>query len=488
MSSDTSLPSSCCWILCGLLLVSSCSNVSTNARVTTERGSQATDGMISTANIVKTTIRATAIATLKQPFTTAHTGVAVIWQRPGDFIGRKLESLAPPAATPPAVPGTAEFEQELDRKKFPHAEPGTLKWLVDGSQFFPELDHEIAASRKSVDVQVYIFDNDDIGVRYADTLRQRATEIPVRVLFDDLGSTTAWSAAPETPGPPGFVPPDDMEDALNASGSAVAVRRTINPWLVCDHTKLFVFDSRSAILGGMNIGREYFSEWHDLMVRVEGPVVATLARDFNRTWRKAGPLGDFNWIRKPEVAPRPAPVAGSIPIRVLRTDSRKGRLEIIDAMLLAIRGARQRVWIENPYFSHDGISEACEDAARRGVDVRVIIPAAGDSAIMDAGNVATARGLINAGATVLRYPKMTHMKVMICDGWATAGSANLDILSLRINRELNLAFADPKTVRALEKAVFLPDFKRSRKMTLAETTPKDGDVGEVVAETLADQL
>ena len=83
---------------------------------------------------------------------------------------------------------------------------------------------------------------------------------------------------------------------------------------------------------------------------------------------------------------------------------------------------------------------------------------------------------------------MTHMKVMICDGWATAGSANLDILSLRINRELNIAFSDSTAMRALENAVFLPDFKRSRKMTLAETTPEDGDVGAIVAETLADHL
>ncbi len=476
------------WFLCSLLLVSSCSNVSNNARNTSEHESQATDGTISTANLVKTAFRATAIAALKQPITTARTGFAVIWQRPGDFIGRKLESLAPAPATPPAAPGTPEFEQELDTRRFPHAEPGTLKWLVDGPEFFPELDRQLAAARKSVDVQIYIFDNDDIGVRYADTLRNRAAEIPVRVLFDDLGSTTAWSAAPETPGPRGFVPPDDMEDALLAGNSAVAVRRIINPWLACDHSKLFVFDDRSAILGGMNIGREYFSEWHDLMVRVDGPVVATLARDFNRSWRKAGPLGDFNWIGKPEVPLRPAPVAGSIPIRVLRTDSRKGRVEILDAMLLAIRGARQRVWIENPYFSHDGISAACEDAARRGVDVRVILPAEGDSAIMDAGNLATARGLISAGATVLRYPKMTHMKVMVCDGWATAGSANLDILSMRINRELNIAFSDPKTVRALAKAVFLPDFKRSQRLTFAETTPPEGDVGTAVAETLADHL
>jgi cardiolipin synthase len=71
-------------------------------------------------------------------------------------------------------------------------------------------------------------------------------------------------------------------------GSKVKARRILDLWLTCDHTKLLVFDSRTAIIGGMNIGREYDSERHDLMVRVEGPVVQSLAREFSRAWRKAG--------------------------------------------------------------------------------------------------------------------------------------------------------------------------------------------------------
>lgn len=472
-------------LLCGFLLVTSCSHISTNARDTTERADQATDGLSSSGNIAKTALRATAIASIKQPFTTVRTGIAVLWQRPGDFLARKLGAVAYSRATVPSVPGTPEFERELDRHCSHKAQPGSLKWLVDGPGFFPELDRQLAAAKSSVDVQIFIFDNDDIGVRYADALRHRAAEVPVRVLFDDLGSTAAWAAAPETPRPGGFTPPGDMEDVLTTGKPAVAVRRTINPWLACDHTKLLVFDKRSAILGGMNIGREYFSEWHDLMVRVEGPVVATLAHDFARTWQRSGPAGDFGRLQLPARISPPVATDASFPIRVLRTDPAAGRHEILQAMLLAIRGAQKRVWIENPYFAHDGISAACEEAARRGVDVRVIIPTEGDSAIMDAGNLATARGLIAAGASVLRYPKMTHMKVMACDGWATAGSANLDLLSLRINRELNISFSDPSAIRSLENAVFLPDFRRSRKLTLADT---DAGLGEAVAEVLADHL
>lgn len=166
-------------------------------------------------------------------------------------------------------------------------------------------------------------------------------------MFDDLGSTFAHTSAPETPGPPGFVPPSDIHAYLQHQSKARA-RRTLNPWLSSDHTKLLVFDQRTAFLGGMNIGREYFSGWHDLMVGVEGPIVRPLSREFNRTWRKAGPWGDLALVRKPAIFERPKPVAGGVPLRILRTDLAEGRHEILEATLLAIRGARRRVWIETP--------------------------------------------------------------------------------------------------------------------------------------------
>lgn len=303
------------------------------------------------------------------------------------------------------------------------------------------------------------------------------------MLFDDFGSSSAYSAAPNTLGPRGFSPPSNMHAYLR-DHSQVRARRTLGPWLACDHTKLLVFDGRTAILGGMNIGREYFSEWHDLMVRVEGPVVRTLSGEFSRAWRKAGLLGDFALLRKPAIFRRPQPVAGGIPLRVLRTDPAEGRYEILDASLLAIRGARKRIWIENPYFAHDDLVMAVAAAARRGVDVRVILPATSDSSIMGGGNMATANGLIQAGAKVFIYPKMTHMKIMVCDDWVCFGSANLDTLSLRINRELNLAFFHHATVKELEETVFQPDFSRSRRIRLAETAA----LANGLAETIADQL
>ena len=467
-----------------LLLFPSCGSLRSNAFRSTDRLPQASDTVTGTGQLAVSSVRATGLAVVRQPATTLRTGLAMLWHRPREAVtgNLALDELAP-APQPAEIPGTPEFEALLDRKGMRHPQPGSLSWLVDGPGFFPELDRQIGKAKASIDLQVFIYDNDDVAVSYADKLKAKSEQVPVRVLFDDLGSTFAHTAAPETPGPPGFVPPVDIAFYLRAD-SKVRVRRSLNPWLICDHTKLLVFDQQTAILGGMNIGREYYSEWHDLMVKVEGPVVGSLGREFNRAWRKSGIWGDFSIFHYPKAIAVPQPGPRDFPIRLLRTDAGRGETDVLDATLLGIQAARKRIWIENPYFAHDETARALAAAARRGVDVRVILPERGDSTIMDAGNMATARGLIQAGAKVYRYPKMTHMKVMICDGWAHLGSANLDALSLRINRELNLAFSDATAIRSLENAVFLPDFRVSRLVKLEETQAPVAPL----AETIADQL
>ena len=467
----------------GSLLLASCGSLHSNADRSVERRPQASDSLTGNSRLAVSAFRSTSLAALRQPFTTVRTGLAVMWNRPREVVNGNLPVEIVPRPVPAEIPGTEDFERLLDEKGMPRRESGTLDWLVDGSAFFPELDRQLAAATQSVDLQFFIFDNDDIAVRYADRLKQRAEDLPVRILFDDLGSSFAHTAAPETPGPRGFEPPPDIARYLKHD-SKLQVRRTLNPWLVCDHTKLLVFDRRTAILGGMNMGREYYSEWHDLMVKVDGPIVGSLAREFSRAWRKSGPWGDLALLQKPAFLRHPSPVDGGVPLRLLRTDAARGQKQILEATLLAIRAARKRIWIENPYFAYDDIAQALASAARRGVDVRVIIPARGDSTIMDAGNLGTARAIIEAGGKVYRYPKMTHMKVMIADGWGCVGSANLDTLSMRINRELNLAFSDPDSLRRLENEVFRPDFRDSKRIRIEETSSPVAPLAEAIADQL----
>lgn len=465
------------------LLASSCATLEINATRSTEGKPQASDALTGGSQLAVTAFRATALAAVRQPVTTLTTGTAVFWHRTKEIVSGNLPG---PITSPPlqsGPPGTPEFEQLLDRRGLPRRESGRLTWLVDGPGFFPELDRQLTAAQRSVDIQFFIYDNDDIAVRYSDRLKQCAEKLPVRVLFDGFGSTSAHITAPTTPAPRGFAPPANIAAYLR-DGSKVRVRSSLNPWLVCDHTKLLVFDRRSAILGGMNMGREYYSEWHDLMVRIEGPIVATLAQEFNDAWRKAGPWGDFALFRKPRVFRRSPPLSDGVPLRLLRTDAARFQHDILEATLLAIRASRKRIWIENPYFAHDGIAHELAAAARRGVEVRVILPAQVNSAITDLANLGTSRTIIEAGGKVYRYPRMTHMKVMICDDWAQIGTANLDILSMRLNRELNVAFSDPATLRELEEKVFLPDFRVSKRVRLEETRA----LAAPFAEAIADQL
>ncbi len=464
-------------------ILSSCGSISTIAGHNARPRTQAVDAPTAGVKLTAAALRSTVLAAIRQPITTTRQGLAVFWHRPREIVAGNLPFNPFPIEPLPDAPGTASFERLLDKNKLPEPKAGSLKWLVDGPGFFGELDRQTAAAKKDIDIQVYIFDNDDVAVHYADSLRKRSEEVTVRVLYDDLGTTTAHLSSPRTLAPIGFNPPA-LVSAYLEDGSQVDVRRSLNPWLVADHTKLLVFDNRTAIIGGMNIGREYYSEWHDLMVRLEGPVVTTLAGHFQSNWRRNAPLGDLGLLsimrKLPEIPTSP----GDIPIRVIVTDPGVGKHEILDATLLAIQGARKRVWIETPYFASTEILQALESACRRGVDVRVIIPAAGDSAIMDLANLATARTIILAGGKVQRYPGMTHMKVMICDGWATVGSANLDTLSMRINRELNIAFSDPKAVRSLERAVFQPDFRRSKQIRLSDTESAIAPLAAIIATQL----
>jgi cardiolipin synthase A/B len=470
-------------LLLTVVALAGCSSLRPDTDAAGLRRPPANDPVTGGSALLLSAARTTVFSTARQPISTARIGLKVLWHRPREVIAANLPFKINP--TPPSLgaPGSEEFEQTLDARRFLTRRPGRLEWLVDGDEFFPELRRQIAAARNAIDFQIYIFDNDDIAVRYADLLKARSTEVPVRVLFDDLGSAFAHTRPPETASPAGFQTPADMAEYLRLD-SEIQVRRLLNPWLVADHSKLIVFDHQTAFIGGMNIGREYYSEWHDLMVRVEGPVVGTLTNDFARTWRKAGPLGDLWLFRTQKEIPTPAAVPGQFPVRILRTDPGRGSYDILHSTLLAIRAARTRIWIQNPYVASEEIRRALTTAARRGVDVRLILPGSGDSGIMDAANLITAGQLITAGAKVYQYPRMTHMKVMIFDDWASMGSANLDTLSLRINRELNLAFNEAAEIRRLEQKIFLPDFRASRLLQIDETQSLVAPLTKIIADQL----
>lgn len=352
------------------------------------------------------------------------------------------------------------FETQLDRISGTRQDRGRIRFLVDGSEYFGRLIESIENAQESIDIRTYIFDNDDFAVAMADELRQRSGEVRVRVMLDSIGNMLATQADPESL-PADHKRPLSMHMYMERD-SKVKVRNTTNPWFTGDHTKTTIVDGKTAFVGGMNIGREYRYEWHDMMMEVTGPVVDQLQFESDKAWSRSGMLGDFanaaRFLRgKQQRAGR-----DGYPVRVLQT--RNFNSQIHKAQIAAIQNAKRRILIENAYFSDDRIIYELAKARRRGVDVRVIIPSRGNHGPLNASNKVTINTLLKHGIRVYSYPGMSHIKAALYDGWMCVGSANFDKLSLKVNKELNLATSDPETVSALLRQVFIPDLLASREI------------------------
>jgi phosphatidylserine/phosphatidylglycerophosphate/cardiolipin synthase-like enzyme len=359
-----------------------------------------------------------------------------------------------------------EWEAYLDRATGTKRDLGAISFLIDGENFFPLFRRRMEEARESVHLRVCIFDNDDVAVGIADLLKRISGEVKVRVLADRLSTQTAGLALPTTL-PKGFTPPKSMPRYLRRD-SRVRVRAFLNPWLSSDHAKVFLIDRRFAYLGGMNIGREYRYEWHDMMVELEGPIVSALERDFRRAWAHAGVLGDLAYAGSAVSGPlRPEPRwrdTGRRRIELRRLYTRTGALQIRRAVLEGIRRAERLVYLENPYLYENAVAAALVEARRRGVDVRVVLPLGTDNPGGNSSNYVTANYLIENGVRVYIYPGMTHVKALIIDGWACLGSANFNHLSLRLNQEVNVATSDAATVERLRCELFEVDFKKSHEL------------------------
>jgi cardiolipin synthase len=376
------------------------------------------------------------------------------------------------------------WECDLDQLVCKNNDRGSMMPLIDGEVFFVSMIQAIPEARESIDIQLYIFDSDDYALRIADLLTKRSREIKVRVLIDCLGSITAGQVPPQSGYYSHRKPPFSIANYLRQD-SDIEVHALDNPWLTSDHTKLIVADHGKAYVGGMNIGREYRYEWHDMMVEVEGPIVGRLQKDFDKRWAFAGMGGDFAYAlasMKRESFTGPEERDDFIDIRPLYT--RTGSAQILRAQLAAIRQANSYIYIEQPYVSEDEIISELIAARRRGVDVRIILPTRNDSGFMDSANLVAAKAFINNGVRVYGYPGMTHVKAAIYDGWACVGSANFDKLSLRINQETDLATSDRGFVGKLRRDLFEADFARSKEWKEAQPV----NWTDYLSEFIADQL
>ena len=340
-----------------------------------------------------------------------------------------------------------------------------VELLRDGVEAYPAMLDAIAAAREQVLLEMYWFDSDRAGRRFADALVAAAARgVEVAVLYDSVGSFTADST---------------MFEELRRAGVVVLEFGPVAPWrrrfrlerlTRRDHRKILVVDGEVGFTGGCNLADAWLPlegggrGWRDDMVSVRGPAVRGLLRSVLGTWRQIGgpPL-----LRLRPSEPSAGPPTARMRVNVLAEASfLQARREISRAYVREIYAARRRVWIRNAYFVPDRVvRRALGRAVARGVDVRVLMPGESDVEFVRHASRATWGYLLRRGVRLFEWqPGILHAKSAVIDGrWSTIGTFNLDYLSLRSNLEVNVSVDDEAFGATMERS-FLADLEQSKEV------------------------
>jgi cardiolipin synthase A/B len=333
-----------------------------------------------------------------------------------------------------------------------------LEHYADSPRALDVMLTAIAAARSTIHFENYIIRDDATGRRFAGALADRARAgVRVRVLYDAFGS---------------FGTSHRFWRGLRQAGAEV---RAFHPLLTPrpfellqrDHRKLVVTDGSWAMLGGLCIGDEWAGDpargrrpWRDTMVAVCGPAAAALDVAFARIWRRAGGA-----LPADELAADPAP-CGNSTVRVV--EGVPGRARVYRAVQLLAASAAERLWITDAYLIAPApLYASLIDAARSGVDVRLLVPGASDLPVVRSVTRVGYRELLRAGVRVFEYQgPMIHAKTLVVDRrWARVGSSNLNVSSLLTNFELDIA-AECEELTGELAAQFRRDLAASREIVL----------------------
>ncbi len=410
----------------------------------------------------ETVVRPVVLGTATHPVGSTSDGLAAFYQRGREFVPLPLRR--PLQVPKDGPPGSDSFEELLDSLGISRPVSGGIEFEIDGERFFETVRESIAAARHSIDWHVFIFTNDELSVELAGLLAERADELEVRLLLDRLGSMAMNLLTPDLPLSCGSRRPASIQSYLERE-SRVRVRKQSNPWFLADHRKIYLFDREVAFLGGVNVAQSYAGDHRDLMVKLTGPVVEVLADGFERDWRRAGLFGDLRGI--PAAFRRSGEPANGEGVSIRILDTSPWIQEIERAQIAAIRASQRRIVVFTPYFSSLVLTREVEDALRRGVDVSVVLPDQSDVALVDGMSWELGARLHRAGARVFVHENpngILHMKAAVYDDWVCLGSANMDTLSLRVNRERNIAFRDPATVDRFLREVVEPVLGEAREL------------------------
>ena len=331
--------------------------------------------------------------------------------------------------------------------------------LNNGDEIFPAMIAAIRDAKVTINLESYIFKNDKAGELIAQPLMAAARRgVEVRVLVDGTGSNHSWP----------------ILDRMRAAGAKVYVFHPIGLWSLYDigwrtHRKILVVDGTVSFTGGFCIADNWLGnarnpkEWRDMMVRVTGPVSSQMQAVFSQDWTYT--TGEI--LAGDKFYPRIEP-AGSVEAQAIKVSRGDSSSLASIFYVVAIKSAEKSIHIQNAYFVPDPqIRQALIEAARRGVDVRIMVPGRHiDMPLVRMASRLHYGELLAAGVKILEYNRtMMHQKGAVIDGlFSTIGSINFDGRSLRANEEDSLAFYDHDFAARLE-AVFAEDEKSCREVT-----------------------
>lgn len=359
--------------------------------------------------------------------------------------------------TPPPLEGASEagtLEKAIDRAAGHRPIPGNgVRLLIDGPDAFDAMFDIIATARRRIHFENYIFRSDAIGWRFAEALAARARDgIQVRVLFDWLGSISTrrklWRYLKQAGVEIRCFNPPRLLDAFNS--------------LSRNHRKLVVGDSVRAITGGLCIGDEWVGDaakgimpWRDTAIEINGPAAVSLDNAFESIWAVAGPA-----IQPGDEVGRALP-CGDASVRTIV--GKPGRERVYKVLEMLAASSVKRLWITDAYMvPPPRLFQAFLDAARDGVDIRMLVPGSSDVALVRNLTRIGYRDLLRAGVRIFEWEgPMLHAKTIVADScWTRVGTSNLNASSLLGNYELDVLIEDVALARQMEDQ-FRKDIARS---------------------------
>ena len=325
----------------------------------------------------------------------------------------------------------------LEKNDIPAATKGNKYELItDGTQAYKRLVEEIENAVESIEFATYIFTYDVTTKKILKLLTKRASEgVHVRLLIDVIGSISSYLWQKD------FQP-------LRDAGAEVEfftpiMSRPFQSYInLRNHRKIYLFDRKRLLSGGMNLSDEYLGEesekkrWKDILYYLEGPAVFSFYQIFYNDWSFATGVVDeaeFDFSYEDE------DVDGNSIVQVVPSGPDIPTDALYEALLNAIYSCTQRIWIVTPYFVPDeNIVQALIIAYRKGVDVKLITPKHSDNPFVDLGRSSYMRELDAIGVDVVLYEgEMLHAKAILFDDMAgMVGSLNIDNRSLFLNYEI----------------------------------------------------